>query len=99
MGVVWWDNWIRKSSRFLRMFTWKLRHSLCVVGGLIIIGTTSSAETSLTKPASPEATNTTITSQRMTVRNQDNKAIFEGTVILTKGNLVVHSDVMVVFFK
>jgi lipopolysaccharide export system protein LptA len=81
------------------MFTWKLRHSLCVVVALIIAGTTSSAETSLTKPASPEATNTTITSQRMTVRNQDNKAIFEGTVVLTKGNLVVHSDIMVVFFK
>jgi lipopolysaccharide export system protein LptA len=35
----------------------------------------------------------------MTVRNQENKAVFEGTVVLTKGPLVVHSDVMVVFFK
>jgi lipopolysaccharide export system protein LptA len=35
----------------------------------------------------------------MTVLNQDNKAIFEGVVVLTKGSLIVHSDVMVVFFK
>ena len=45
------------------------------------------------------STNTTITASKMTVRNQENKAVFEGTVKLTKGNLVVHSDVMVVFFK
>jgi lipopolysaccharide export system protein LptA len=57
------------------------------------------ANTANTKPAAPEETRTTITSQRMTVRNQENKAIFEGTVVLTKGALVVHSDVMVVFFK
>jgi len=43
--------------------------------------------------------NTTITASKMTVRNQENKAVFEGTVVLTKGTLVVHSDVMVVFFK
>jgi lipopolysaccharide export system protein LptA len=47
----------------------------------------------------PAASNTTITASKMTVRNQENKAVFEGTVKLTKGNLVVHSDVMVVFFK
>jgi lipopolysaccharide export system protein LptA len=57
------------------------------------------ADTADTKPTSSEETRTTITSQRMTVRNQENKAIFEGAVILTKGALVVHSDHMVVFFK
>jgi lipopolysaccharide export system protein LptA len=57
------------------------------------------ADTPNRKPPSPEETRTTITSQRMTVRNQENKAIFEGAVTLTKGALVVHSDVMVVFFK
>jgi lipopolysaccharide export system protein LptA len=40
-----------------------------------------------------------ITSQKMTVRNQESKAIFEGTVVLTKGTLIVHSDVMVVSFR
>ncbi|MGH7233110.1 MAG: LptA/OstA family protein [Nitrospiraceae bacterium] len=66
---------------------------------LVIAWTTSSAEMPITKPASSEATTTTITSQRMTVRNQENKAVFEGAVVLTKGNLIVHSDLMVVFFK
>lgn len=60
---------------------------------------TAWADTGNTKTATSEDTRTTITSQRMTVRNQENKAIFEGAVILTKGTLVVHSDVMVVFFK
>jgi lipopolysaccharide export system protein LptA len=50
-------------------------------------------------PSPPAAPKTTITASKMTVKNQENKAIFEGTVVLTKGNLVVHSDVMVVFFK
>lgn len=53
-----------------------------------------------TEPArAPEDRTTTITSQKMTVRNAENKAIFEGAVILVKGALTVHSDVMVVFFK
>lgn len=51
------------------------------------------------KPASPDSERTTITAQKMTVRNQESKAIFEGTVVLTKGSLVVHSDSMVVLFK
>ncbi|MDF0650933.1 MAG: LptA/OstA family protein [Nitrospira sp.] len=41
---------------------------------------------------------TTITSKKMTVRNQDSQAIFEETVVLTRGLLVVHSDKMVVLF-
>jgi len=42
---------------------------------------------------------TDITAKRITMRNQENKAIFEGNVVLKKGVLVVHSDVMVVFLK
>lgn len=41
---------------------------------------------------------TTITSKKMTVRNQDGQAIFEETVVLTRGPLIVHSDKMVVLF-
>ena len=41
---------------------------------------------------------TTITSQKMTVRNQDSQAVFEGMVVLTRGSLIVHSDKMVVSF-
>ena len=42
---------------------------------------------------------TTITSNKMTVRNQANQAIFEGTVVLTRGPLTVKSDKMTVFFQ
>lgn len=42
---------------------------------------------------------TDITAKRITMRNQENKVIFEGNVLLKKGALVVHSDVMVVFLK
>jgi lipopolysaccharide export system protein LptA len=42
---------------------------------------------------------TTITSKKMTVRNQDSQAIFEETVVLTRGPLMVHSDKMVVSFN
>jgi lipopolysaccharide export system protein LptA len=41
---------------------------------------------------------TTITSKKMTVRNQDSQAIFEETVVLTRGPLIVHSDKMIVLF-
>jgi lipopolysaccharide export system protein LptA len=66
---------------------------------LLLSAAVALADTADTKTTSSEETRTTITSQRMTVRNQENKAIFEGAVILTKGALVVHSDHMVVFFK
>jgi len=42
---------------------------------------------------------TTITSHKMTVRNQANQAIFEGAVVLTRGPLIVKSDKMIVFFE
>lgn len=45
------------------------------------------------------AVSTTITSKKMTVRNQDGQAVFEGSVVLTKGTLVVYSDKMIVLFQ
>lgn len=77
---------------------WKLPSSIAA-SALFFTAVAVFADTANTKPGSSEDTRTTITSQRMTVRNQENKAIFEGTVVLTKGALIVHSDVMVVFFK
>ncbi|MGQ0812832.1 MAG: LptA/OstA family protein [Nitrospiraceae bacterium] len=62
------------------------------------VATTHSADASLPK-ADASSISTTITAKKMTVRNQDNKAIFEGSVVLTKGALVVHSDKMVVSFR
>jgi lipopolysaccharide export system protein LptA len=78
------------------MSTSTLRSSLGLAALAILAWT---AEATEGKSVSSDEANTTITSQRMTVHNQDNKAIFEGAVVLTKGSLVVHSDVMVVFFK
>lgn len=57
------------------------------------------AEPGPVKSGPPEGQATTITAQKMTVRNQENRAYFEGTVVLIKGALVVHSDAMVVSFK
>jgi len=45
-----------------------------------------------------QTVSTTITSKKMTVKNQDSQAIFEGTVVLTRGTLVVYSDRMIVSF-
>ncbi|MFO0774106.1 MAG: LptA/OstA family protein [Nitrospiraceae bacterium] len=42
---------------------------------------------------------TTITSKRMTVKNQESRAIFEGAVVLTHGPLIVHADTMEIYFQ
>lgn len=44
-------------------------------------------------------TMTTIRSKTMTANNKDRKAIFRGDVVLTQGDLMVKSDVMIVVFK
>ena len=49
--------------------------------------------------ASPANGRTDIVARKITMRNQENKAIFEGGVVLKKGDLIVHSDVMVMHFK
>ena len=49
--------------------------------------------------ADNQALLTKITAHKMTIRNQENKAIFEGAVVLTRGPMVIHSDRMVVVFK
>jgi lipopolysaccharide export system protein LptA len=69
-----------------------------VIAGLLLAGA-SPLEAAPAPARSPEDRTTTITSQKMTVRNAENKAVFEGTVVLVKGALTVYSDVMVVFFK
>ncbi len=59
---------------------------------------TYSAEASLPKERANEAVSTRITSKTMTVNNHENKAVFEGSVVLTRGPLIVHSDHMVIHF-
>jgi lipopolysaccharide export system protein LptA len=46
-----------------------------------------------------QKTTTVITSNRMTASSAENQAIFEGAVKMVQGELVVHSDVMIVYFK
>jgi len=56
------------------------------------------AETRPSKEPAATSAPTTITSRTMTVNNQENTAIFDGAVVLTRGLLVVQSDHMVVSF-
>ena len=56
------------------------------------------AEPGVAKESGANLAPTTITSRTMTVSNQENTAIFDGAVVLTRGLLVVHSDHMVVSF-
>ena len=51
------------------------------------------------KPQASEPVTTTVTSEKMTVQNKEQRAVFEGKVVLTKGDLVVRSDLMVVFYE
>ena len=77
------------SILFLLLNTGVIAHAMSV----------QAAEPPLSKPrGNTLETPTTITSQKMTVRNQANQAVFEGAVVLTRGALIVKSDQMIVFF-
>ncbi len=78
------------------MWIFFLLLSSMLVGGEAVTATAAPGQTSQTAEA---AEKTTITSKRMTVKNQESQAIFQGSVVLTRGPLVVHSDVMVVTFQ
>jgi len=80
------------------MSAWKWCSSLFAIAW-IGAAVAYSAETGTSKPAAGETGTTTITAEKLTVRNQENKAIFQGSVVLTKGSLVVHSDEMVILFR
>lgn len=59
----------------------------------------ASAEHGTPQSAAAPSVSTTITAKKMTVRNQDGRAVFEGSVVLTKGALIVYSDKMIVLFR
>jgi len=63
-----------------------------------IASAVQSPDSGLPKSQETAAPSTNITAKKMTVRNQESQAIFEGTVVLTQGTLMVYSDKMVVFF-
>ena len=80
------------------MCRWRSLSSIGVIA-LLCSAAPRPVEVGAAGPDSAQRVRTTITAQKMTVRNQESKAIFEGAVVLTKGALIVHSDVMVVSFR
>lgn len=78
------------------MWIWLLLLNLFPLG-MASLG--ESADAAIPKGTAEQAVGTTITAKKMTVRNQDSQAVFEGAVVLTRGSLVVYSDRMVVMFR
>ena len=78
------------------MWIWLLLLNLFPLG---MASLSESADAALPKGGVDQAVSTTITAKKMTVKNQDSQAVFEGAVVLTRGSLVVYSDRMVVMFR
>jgi lipopolysaccharide export system protein LptA len=78
------------------MWIWLLLLNLFPLG---MASLSESADAAIPKGTVEEAVSTTITAKKMTVKNQDSQAVFEGAVVLTRGSLVVYSDRMVVMFR
>jgi len=76
------------------MWIWFLLLNLIPLG---MASLSELADAALPKSGGESAVSTTITAKKMTVKNQDSQAVFEGEVI--RGSLVVHSDRMVVMFR
>ena len=63
---------------------------------LVVAGLVSAAEPpDRASTAPPEII---ITAQTLVFRNQDNTAVFEGKVVMTKGVFVMHADQMIIYF-
>ena len=78
------------------MWIWLLLLNMVPLG---MVSLSESAHAALSKGGGDQAVSTTITAKKMTVKNQDSQAVFEGAVVLTRGSLVVYSDRMVVMFR
>ena len=63
----------------------------------VMLGAVGSVPSAVPDKTAPPKT--TITSQSMTAQGKERKAVFEGTVVLTQGDMIIHSDHMVVTFK
>jgi lipopolysaccharide export system protein LptA len=50
-------------------------------------------------PATPPAEKITITSQSLVFKNQENIAVFDGKVVMSKVNFIMHADHMIVHFE
>src|SRR5262247_2263813 len=78
------------------MWIWLLLLNMFPLG---MASLSESAEAAIPKSGTDQAVSTTITAKKMTVKNQDSQAVFEGAVVLTRGSLIVYSDRMVVMFR
>ena len=78
------------------MWIWLLLLNLFPLG---MASLSESAEAAIPKAGADQTVSTTITAKKMTVKNQDSQAVFEGAVVLTRGSLLVYSDRMVVMFR
>ena len=78
------------------MWIWLLLLNVFPLG---MASLSESAEASIPKGGADQTVSTTITAKRMTVKNQESQAVFEGAVVLTRGSLLVYSDRMVVVFR
>jgi lipopolysaccharide export system protein LptA len=77
------------------MWMWLLLLSWCAMS----LPTAVQAAMGAGSNGADEALGTTVISQRMTFKNQQSQAVFDGAVVLTRGTLVVYSDRMVVSFR
>jgi lipopolysaccharide export system protein LptA len=78
------------------MWIWLLLLNVFPLG---MASLSESAEAAIPKAGVGQTVSTTITAKKMTVKNQDSQAVFEGAVVLTRGSLLVYSDRMVVMFR
>ena len=77
------------------MWMWLLLLSWCAMSLPTVVQAAMGAGSN----GADEALGTTVISQRMTFKNQQSQAVFDGAVVLTRGTLVVYSDRMVVSFR
>ena len=78
-------------------FTLRLEYGHPIFIGLLVFALVSAQAIPFTFAQQKEET--TITSETMTVQGKSRQTIFEGTVVLKRGNFVMRSEHMVVTFK
>ena len=77
------------------MWIWLLLLSWLTVATM----TAAQAAVEAASNSASDPVGTTVISQKMTFKNQQSQAVFDGAVVLTRGTLVVYSDRMVVSFR
>ena len=74
------------------MSAWGFTSAFLLVGSTLALAAPPPEQS----PAPPEII---ITSQSLVFKNQENKALFEGKVVLTKGDFIMWADQMIVHFS